>query len=63
MPLYEHAATGERKRTVPGKYEDRRVAASGEWTLVAPPSAPADEEQPPPVAVPAPSRRGARTTD
>ncbi|WP_018807351.1 hypothetical protein [Salinispora arenicola] len=34
MPLWVNEKHGERKRTVPGSYEDRRLAAAGEWTLV-----------------------------
>lgn len=36
MPLYRHKITGERKRTVPGKYEDRRVATDPNWELIPP---------------------------
>ncbi|WP_018219194.1 hypothetical protein [Salinispora vitiensis] len=35
MPLWTHEH-GERKRTVPGTYEDRRVTADDQWTLVPP---------------------------
>jgi hypothetical protein len=48
MPLYEHKL-GERKRTVPGSYEDRRVAGNPDWKLI--PKATAAAE---PAAAPAP---------
>lgn len=34
MGLYIHDATGELKRTVPGRYEDRRVRESDEWRAI-----------------------------
>lgn len=36
MPLYEHADTGERKRTVPGRHEDRRCADDPKWQRITP---------------------------
>ena len=54
MPLYEHV-DGERKRTVPGSYEDRRVAGNPDWSVV-PPATPAPPREPA-----EPPRRGRRT--
>jgi hypothetical protein len=31
VPLYIHKHTAERKRTVPGSYEDKRVAVDPNW--------------------------------
>lgn len=57
MPLYEHGPSKERKRTVPGSYEDVRVSEHPDWTLIPREDAPADEPAAPQ------QRRGARTTD
>lgn len=53
MPLYVHKS-GERKRTVPGSYEDRRVAASPDWELI-PPHVPARDNAPAPAEGDAPA--------
>ncbi len=47
MPLYIHKHTGEKKRTVPGSYEDRRVSADPAWVRQPGALAPAGAEDEP----------------
>lgn len=51
MPLYEHGPSKEWKRTVPGSYEDKRVAANPEWKLI-------PRDTPPPAEEPTPELIG-----
>lgn len=44
MPLYKHK-DGEQVRTVPGSYEDRRLADNPEWERVKPAAPPAGQDR------------------
>ncbi|MBM0203512.1 hypothetical protein JNW90_10585 [Micromonospora sp. STR1s_5] len=53
MPLWQHSTSGERVRTVPGSYEDKRLNGSDEWERVQPAVAPASEPINPGASTPA----------